>query len=253
MENFRTIKTFTHSTEIIILRSRLEAEGIECFLKDEYTVDANPFYSNAIGGVKLQVREKDVSKAMEILKDGGYLTDSLPYQPRLLKLFEKHSRKLPAIGSLRIEVRLMIIVSLIVLILSLILYFSSLPTIKEQLTQKNWCVDRVTHLGNVYVPNTISFIQISGGGYCSERIEIKPSGAIKLPGFDSKSTSGNWSITNDSLILSKSESFESLYNGKYSIEISGSELILESKTTKILCPRKSKGAEVTNLVLDLKN
>src|SRR5690554_7973175 len=126
---------------------------------------------------------------MEILKDGGSLTDSLSYHPRLLKLFDKHSRKLPAIGSLRIEVRLMIIVSLIVLILSLILYFSSLPTIKEQFTQKNWCVDRVTHLGNEYVTNTISFIQISGGGYRFERIEFKPKGAIKLPGCDSKSPS----------------------------------------------------------------
>jgi hypothetical protein len=51
MHNFKTIKTFSYSTAIAIIRSRLEAEGIECFLKDEHTVDANPFYSSAIGGV----------------------------------------------------------------------------------------------------------------------------------------------------------------------------------------------------------
>lgn len=51
------------------MRGRLGAEGIECFLKDELTVAANPFLSNAVGGVKLQVRGEDVERATAILNE----------------------------------------------------------------------------------------------------------------------------------------------------------------------------------------
>ena len=73
MDKYITILTVTYPHELAIIRSRLESEGIECFARDEMTVQANPLYSNAIGGVKLQVREDDVPEAMEILKDGGYI------------------------------------------------------------------------------------------------------------------------------------------------------------------------------------
>lgn len=67
-DNFITIKIFTYSHEAAVIVSRLESEGIECFLKDELTAQVNPFYSNAIGGIKLQVRESDKDIATEILK-----------------------------------------------------------------------------------------------------------------------------------------------------------------------------------------
>jgi hypothetical protein len=73
MNSWITIKTFTYPTEVAVLRSRLESEGIECFVQDELITQINPFYSNAVGGVKLQVRKEDVERAMEILKEGGYL------------------------------------------------------------------------------------------------------------------------------------------------------------------------------------
>jgi DNA-directed RNA polymerase subunit RPC12/RpoP len=53
----------------------LESEGITCFVKDELTVQVHPFISNAIGGVKLQVKESDLSQTIEILKETGYIKD----------------------------------------------------------------------------------------------------------------------------------------------------------------------------------
>ena len=53
----------------------MESEGITCFVKDELTVQVNPFYSNAIGGVKLQVPESELNKAIEILKETGTIND----------------------------------------------------------------------------------------------------------------------------------------------------------------------------------
>ena len=68
-DNFITIKTFSYPHEVAIIRGRLESEEIECFVQDELTLQVNPFYSNAIGGVKLQVRESDVERAMKILEE----------------------------------------------------------------------------------------------------------------------------------------------------------------------------------------
>ncbi|HBK33156.1 MAG TPA: hypothetical protein DDZ78_16265, partial [Porphyromonadaceae bacterium] len=62
MERLVTIKTFTYPHEAYILQTKLEDEGIPTFLKDEKTVQVYNFYSNAIGGVKLQVWEKDTQR-----------------------------------------------------------------------------------------------------------------------------------------------------------------------------------------------
>ena len=63
-----TLATFMFPTEAYGLMARLKAEGIECFLFDENIVYVNPFLSNAVGGVKVKVRESDVQKALLILK-----------------------------------------------------------------------------------------------------------------------------------------------------------------------------------------
>lgn len=69
LDTFITVKTFTYSQEAAIIHALLESEGIECYLKDELTAQINPFYSNAIGGIKLQVKKSDYSKALEILNE----------------------------------------------------------------------------------------------------------------------------------------------------------------------------------------
>ena len=84
--NFITVLTFSYPSEAAIIRGRLEAEGIECFVQDELTVQVNPFYSNAVGGVKLQVRESDLEQAVEILKEAGYIKEE-DFKPSKLELF----------------------------------------------------------------------------------------------------------------------------------------------------------------------
>ena len=64
---FQKIATFQYSSEAIIFKGKLESEEIEVFIRDNNTVDSNPIYSNAVGGVKLFVRNEDLSKATNIL------------------------------------------------------------------------------------------------------------------------------------------------------------------------------------------
>lgn len=68
---FVTVAVFPLPQNAYIIQSRLEAEGIQVFLKDELTVQTDNFLSNAIGGVKLQVSESNVEAATQILKEQG--------------------------------------------------------------------------------------------------------------------------------------------------------------------------------------
>jgi tetratricopeptide (TPR) repeat protein len=65
--NLVTIATFSYPTEAYIPKTKLESEGIWSFVADADTVTINWLYSNAIGGVKLKVKEEDAEKALEIL------------------------------------------------------------------------------------------------------------------------------------------------------------------------------------------
>jgi DNA-directed RNA polymerase subunit RPC12/RpoP len=67
--SFVTVKTFDNAIDAHLLRSKLESEGIECFLFDENTVSINPLFNIAVDGIKLKIHEKDVEKTKRILKE----------------------------------------------------------------------------------------------------------------------------------------------------------------------------------------
>lgn len=64
---WETVAAFTTAIAAHAARTKLESEGIECFVADENLVGANPLYSNAIGGVKVQVAPEDAKRAREAL------------------------------------------------------------------------------------------------------------------------------------------------------------------------------------------
>ena len=76
MPTWTTIQTFTYPHEAGLAKARLEASGIACFLQDELTVNVASIYSNALGGVKLQVHEEDIEAAYKILVEGGFIIES---------------------------------------------------------------------------------------------------------------------------------------------------------------------------------
>lgn len=62
-----TIARYDLPYEAQIAHARLQAEGIQTFIADEYTIGMQWLYANALGGVKLQVRARDAAWAAEIL------------------------------------------------------------------------------------------------------------------------------------------------------------------------------------------
>lgn len=64
---FITVATFSHPFEAEVLRTKLESEGIRAFIRNQHIVRMNWLYSAAVGGVEVQVRERDVRRAREVM------------------------------------------------------------------------------------------------------------------------------------------------------------------------------------------
>lgn len=69
MKDFVVVATFTYPHEYTVLRHILEEESIPHVFENEMIVNVTPFYSNAIGGIKLKVHKRDAEAAIAIIKN----------------------------------------------------------------------------------------------------------------------------------------------------------------------------------------
>lgn len=70
-----TVARYDNSIQAHIVKAHLEGHDIVCFVFDANMVDLDPLLSNAIGGVKVKVREKDASEVTRIIQN----LDDTPY------------------------------------------------------------------------------------------------------------------------------------------------------------------------------
>jgi hypothetical protein len=64
-----TVATFSFPHEAHLAKMRLDAEGIPAFVADEHTINMQWLYSNAMGGVRLQVPAQFVEDAQRLLNE----------------------------------------------------------------------------------------------------------------------------------------------------------------------------------------
>jgi hypothetical protein len=67
MKNFVVVAVFTYPFEYAILKHLLEEEGIIYVFENETMVTVSPFYSTALGGIKLRVHKNDVTATKVII------------------------------------------------------------------------------------------------------------------------------------------------------------------------------------------
>ena len=65
--SFVTIKASHIESDLLVMKSRLESEGIKCFLKNQYTTQIMSHMTNFV--TELQVSSEDLEKAKAILID----------------------------------------------------------------------------------------------------------------------------------------------------------------------------------------
>ena len=66
--DFIQIRSFDNYIYAHIVLGMLQDAGINCHLKDEYTITIDPFLSPAIGGMKLMVHSSQAERAIELLE-----------------------------------------------------------------------------------------------------------------------------------------------------------------------------------------
>ncbi|MGK0426914.1 MAG: hypothetical protein ACJAUR_001016 [Ulvibacter sp.] len=67
MKDYKTIAFFTFPNEYAVLKLLLDQEGIDYIFLHETMIGVLPFHSNAFGGIRLQVYERDIEKAEKIM------------------------------------------------------------------------------------------------------------------------------------------------------------------------------------------
>jgi len=65
---FVTVGSYSTSYEANLVKSGLDAFGIDAILIDEHTINANWAWSNLLGGVKVQVSESEIEEALQLIQ-----------------------------------------------------------------------------------------------------------------------------------------------------------------------------------------
>ena len=107
MESYITLITFTFPEDAVIIKTRLEAEGVICFLKDELTLQADNFYPNTLRGVKLLIKKSDYHQVNEIFQKETYLSDEDVIQ--FSEIADRCIYGIPLLKSVPAKVRLLFV------------------------------------------------------------------------------------------------------------------------------------------------
>ena len=111
MENYQLLAVFSYPHELVTVKSLLESEGVDCYVKDELTVQVDNFVSNAIGGIRLLVHESNIERARIILSGNPFLVADNASNDFLEK-FALRTNRIPILGALKTELRLLLLAAL---------------------------------------------------------------------------------------------------------------------------------------------
>ncbi len=65
------IRSYDNYIYAHIVLSMLQDAGINCHLKDEYTITIDPLLSPALGGIKLMVAGSQLERALKLMEQTG--------------------------------------------------------------------------------------------------------------------------------------------------------------------------------------
>jgi hypothetical protein len=227
-DDFVTIMTFSLPHELAVIRARLESEEIECNVQNELTVQVYNLYSNAIGGIKLQVRQRDCLRAQEILKEAGYLVPEAEEPSKFMKQVDvivlamhNHWKK--------------IVIALFLFVVGAFFFIPPKPpeTLDVKLMRSRWCLDKIVHKGKDVFPRTTG-VRIVYSGDCEEMVEFVSNTRIKLPGINCAEVSGMWRIWDTSVVVFSLDTLKQTYEGVYRVKQDQNILTLSSDSTTLI-------------------
>jgi hypothetical protein len=128
-DNWITLLTFQHSAEAHLIRTKLESEGIGCYIQHEQISQIVPYVSEPAGPVKLQVARENIERAVGILKQSGYLKDERRAfrKSALIKGIELFTSRIPGLKNAPLQLRVILVVALVLVIVTLVFALATLP------------------------------------------------------------------------------------------------------------------------------
>lgn len=72
MDSYKVIAIFTYPSDLAVVKALLESNDINCYVRDELTVQVHNFISDAVGGIRLEVPEEKVELAEKLLLEKGF-------------------------------------------------------------------------------------------------------------------------------------------------------------------------------------
>jgi hypothetical protein len=112
-----TLATFSFAPEMGLVRSKLESEGIECFVKDELV--SQTYIHNAVGGMKLQVKAEDAERARKII-DEMEVFSKPDEKPSRMGAFDRATGQMPLLKGTGLTTRFLALLVLIAVVLTVV-------------------------------------------------------------------------------------------------------------------------------------
>lgn len=127
------VAVFQYPHEAFIIKSKLEAHGVEVFLKDELTIQTYDLLSNAVGGIKLQIYESDLEIALPLLKEAGLIFDNEEETLGALNWIDERTNKIPIVKRWPVEIRSIFIATLFIIMVVFTWVLVNMPSKEERL------------------------------------------------------------------------------------------------------------------------
>ena len=107
-----------------MIESLLKSEGIKWYLRNEYT--SQVMYPANMGGIRIELLESEVPRAMEILEANGYEFPKEDEEAEQIQVVSGWTRHVPFLRHLPLEKQIIVLFILVAVFLALVIYFGSL-------------------------------------------------------------------------------------------------------------------------------
>lgn len=119
------IARFQYPAEAQLLMALLRSEGIDCYLRNEYSSQVMAGYVD-VGGARVEILESEVQHALEVMKDGGYELPDEDENGEMVQVVAGWTKKIPILRNLSAEKQILVILAFIAVLLGLLIFLASL-------------------------------------------------------------------------------------------------------------------------------
>lgn len=129
MDKMVEIARFTYPAEAQTLMALLRSEGIECYLRNEFSSQLMAGYID-VGGARVEILEADVPRALQIMEEGGYELPPENEEAATIHKVAGWTRHIPFLRHYPLEKQIMLFFILIAVLLALFIYFGSAISVR---------------------------------------------------------------------------------------------------------------------------